>query len=194
MIERCPGIAIGESERGRGVDQDEPGHQLKGGVGRRLLVEGGQDELAAGLEATGKALLERGGDGLDGLANESRVGAHVAPLIRLPVEEAAESWMAAEHEGPERTAEEISQLLYHAQVMMIANGIELDTVAVPQNTAPEFLVEELRTPPSIKVRTPFELTDRLDRTAAGAELMVEVDRPSAAGRPPAITLIPRARG
>ncbi len=44
------------------------------------------------------------------------------------VEEAAESWMAAEHEGPERAAEEISQLLYHAQVMMIAAGISLEDV------------------------------------------------------------------
>ncbi len=44
------------------------------------------------------------------------------------VEEAAEAWMAAEHEGPERTAEEISQLLYHAQVLMIAAGLELDDV------------------------------------------------------------------
>ena len=44
------------------------------------------------------------------------------------VEEAAESWMAAEHEGHERAAEEISQLLYHAQVMMLAAGISLDDV------------------------------------------------------------------
>lgn len=44
------------------------------------------------------------------------------------VEEAAESWMAAVHEGPERTAEEISQLLYHAQVLMLASGIGLDDV------------------------------------------------------------------
>ncbi len=44
------------------------------------------------------------------------------------VEEAAEAWMAAEHEGPARTAEEISQLLYHAQVLMIAAGLELDDV------------------------------------------------------------------
>ena len=44
------------------------------------------------------------------------------------VEEAAESWMAAEYEGPERTAEEISQLLYHAQVMMLASGITLEDV------------------------------------------------------------------
>jgi phosphoribosyl-ATP pyrophosphohydrolase len=39
------------------------------------------------------------------------------------VEEAAEVWMAAEHEGADRTAEEISQLLYHLQVLMLARGI-----------------------------------------------------------------------
>ncbi|MBW9206010.1 phosphoribosyl-ATP diphosphatase [Mumia sp. zg.B53] len=44
------------------------------------------------------------------------------------VEEAAESWMAAEHETRERTAEEISQLLYHVQVMMLAKGLTLDDV------------------------------------------------------------------
>ena len=44
------------------------------------------------------------------------------------VEEAAEAWMAAEHEGPSRAAEEISQLLYHAQVLMIAAGLSLDDV------------------------------------------------------------------
>lgn len=44
------------------------------------------------------------------------------------VEEAAESWMAAEYEGPERAAEEISQLLYQAQVLMIATGLELKDV------------------------------------------------------------------
>ena len=44
------------------------------------------------------------------------------------VEEAAEAWMAAEHEGRERAAEEISQLLYHAQVLMIASGLTLEDV------------------------------------------------------------------
>jgi phosphoribosyl-ATP pyrophosphohydrolase len=44
------------------------------------------------------------------------------------VEEAAETWMAAEHEGPERAAQEISQLLYHTQVMMIACNLSLDDV------------------------------------------------------------------
>jgi len=34
-------------------------------------------------------------------------------------------WMAAEHESPERAAEEISQLLYHVQVLMLAKGLSL---------------------------------------------------------------------
>ncbi|WP_448321523.1 phosphoribosyl-ATP diphosphatase [Streptomyces sp. CO7] len=44
------------------------------------------------------------------------------------VEEAAEVWMAAEYESKEAAAEEISQLLYHVQVMMVARGISLDDV------------------------------------------------------------------
>ena len=44
------------------------------------------------------------------------------------VEEAAEAWMAAEHESPERAAEEISQLLYHAQVLMLATGLDIKDV------------------------------------------------------------------
>jgi phosphoribosyl-ATP pyrophosphohydrolase len=44
------------------------------------------------------------------------------------VEEAAEVWMAAEHESPDRTAEEISQLLYHLQVMVAARGLTLDDI------------------------------------------------------------------
>ncbi len=44
------------------------------------------------------------------------------------LEEAGEVWMAAEHETPRRTAEEISQLLYHLQVMMLACGLTLDDI------------------------------------------------------------------
>lgn len=44
------------------------------------------------------------------------------------VEEAAEAWMAAEHEGRDRTAEEIAQLLYHAQVLMVASELSLEDV------------------------------------------------------------------
>ena len=44
------------------------------------------------------------------------------------VEEAAEVWMAAEYQSTGQTAEEISQLLYHLQVLMLAKGISLDDV------------------------------------------------------------------
>lgn len=36
--------------------------------------------------------------------------------------------IAAEYEGAERTAEEMSQLIYHLQVMMIDRGITLDDI------------------------------------------------------------------
>jgi len=44
------------------------------------------------------------------------------------VEEAAEVWMAAEYEGKGRAAEEISQEIYHLQVMMISLGLTPDDV------------------------------------------------------------------
>ncbi len=58
----------------------------------------------------------------------ARVDAGVHEIGKKIVEEAAEVWMAAEHESPERAAEEISQLLYHLQVMMLALDLDLDDV------------------------------------------------------------------
>jgi phosphoribosyl-ATP pyrophosphohydrolase len=64
----------------------------------------------------------------EGSGTVAALDAGVHAIGKKLVEEAAESWMAAEHEGPERTAEELSQLLYHAQVMMLASGLTLDDV------------------------------------------------------------------
>jgi phosphoribosyl-ATP pyrophosphohydrolase len=55
-----------------------------------------------------------------------RDGVHAAG--KKVVEEAAESWMAAEYETSERTAEEISQLLYRVQVLMLTRGLSLEDV------------------------------------------------------------------
>lgn len=44
------------------------------------------------------------------------------------VEEAAEVWMAAEYESKDECAEEISQLLYHLQVLMIAKELTLEDI------------------------------------------------------------------
>lgn len=57
-----------------------------------------------------------------------QLDAGVHAIGKKLIEEAAEAWMAAEYETPERTAEEISQLLYHAQVLMLARGVTLDDV------------------------------------------------------------------
>ena len=64
----------------------------------------------------------------DGSGTVAELDAGVHYIGKKVVEEAAEVWMAAEHEGAERTAEEISQLLYHLQVLMLARGLTLQDV------------------------------------------------------------------
>ena len=63
-----------------------------------------------------------------GSGTVAELDAGVHGIGKKIVEEAAEVWIAAEYEGPERTAEEISQLLYHLQVMMLARGLTLEDV------------------------------------------------------------------
>ncbi|MFB9314402.1 phosphoribosyl-ATP diphosphatase [Nocardioides plantarum] len=60
----------------------------------------------------------------EGSGTVAALDAGVHAIGKKLVEEAAESWMAAEHEGKERAAEEISQLIYHLQVMMLALDLE----------------------------------------------------------------------
>lgn len=79
------------------------------------------DELFAELQ-------DRQANRPSGSATVEALDAGVHAQGKKVVEEAAESWMAAEHEGHERAAEEISQLLYHTQVLMLAAGVSLDDV------------------------------------------------------------------
>ena len=79
------------------------------------------DELFAELSAKVAA-----GDPASGTVAAVRDGVHAAG--KKVVEEAAEAWMAAEHESAERTAEEVSQLLYRVQVLLLARGLTLDDV------------------------------------------------------------------
>ncbi len=64
----------------------------------------------------------------EGSGTVAALDAGVHAIGKKIVEEAAEVWMAAEHEGRDRTAEEISQLLYHLQVLMHAKGLTLTDV------------------------------------------------------------------
>ena len=79
------------------------------------------DQLFAELRAKAQ---DRPAD--SGTVRELDAGVHF--IGKKIVEEAAEVWMAAEHEGVECTAEEISQLLYHLQVLMVAQDIALEDV------------------------------------------------------------------
>jgi phosphoribosyl-ATP pyrophosphohydrolase len=64
----------------------------------------------------------------EGSGTVAQLDAGVHAIGKKLLEEAAESWMAAEHEGKDATALEISQVLYHAQVLMLASGLTLDDV------------------------------------------------------------------
>ena len=66
----------------------------------RPAGSGTVDALDAGVHAIGKKILE----------------------------EAGEVWLAAEHESDEALAEEISQLIYHVQTLMLARGLSINDV------------------------------------------------------------------
>lgn len=74
--------------------------ELAAKVARQEQGSGTVKELAAGIDAIGKKL----------------------------VEEAAEVWMAARYETQDALALELSQLLYHALVMAIAAGVSLQDI------------------------------------------------------------------
>ena len=74
------------------------------------------DELFA--ELSEKALSRP-----DGSGTVAELDAGVHAIGKKIVEEAAEVWMAAEYQSAAETAEEISQLVYHLQVLMIAKGL-----------------------------------------------------------------------
>ncbi|MGO1921885.1 MAG: phosphoribosyl-ATP diphosphatase [Microbacterium sp.] len=79
------------------------------------------DELFAELSAKAETRPE-------GSRTVAELDAGVHAIGKKIVEEAAEVWMASEHESDAAAAEEISQLLYHLQVMMIAKGLSLEDV------------------------------------------------------------------
>jgi phosphoribosyl-ATP pyrophosphohydrolase len=73
-------------------------------------------------------LTERARTRPAGSGTVAALDAGVHAIGKKIVEEAAEVWMAAEHEGRDRAAEEISQLLYHLQVLMVALDLDPEDV------------------------------------------------------------------
>lgn len=73
-----------------------------------------------------QVLLERAkaSSGESRTAELLQAGTHA--IGKKIVEEAAEVWMAAEHESKEATTIEVAQLIYHLQVLMIDQKITLE--------------------------------------------------------------------
>ena len=79
------------------------------------------DELFA--ELSKKAALRPPGS-----ATVAALEAGVHAQGKKLLEEAGEVWLAAEHEPDDALAEEISQLLYRIQVLMLGRGLSLEDV------------------------------------------------------------------
>lgn len=73
-------------------------------------------------------LAQRAATRPEGSGTVRALDAGVHAIGKKVVEEAAEVWMAAEYQSKDAAAEEISQLLYHVQVLMLALGLDLDDV------------------------------------------------------------------
>ena len=64
----------------------------------------------------------------EGSGTVAALDAGIHAIGKKIIEEAGEVWLAAEHESNEALAQEISQLLYHLQTLMIARGLTLDDI------------------------------------------------------------------
>jgi phosphoribosyl-ATP pyrophosphohydrolase len=75
------------------------------------------------VELSDRAVTRPAGSG-----TVAELDAGVHAIGKKIVEEAAEVWMAAEFQSDDDTAMEISQLLYHLQVLMVAKGLTTEDV------------------------------------------------------------------
>ncbi len=75
------------------------------------------------FDALYERLLDRAAERPAGSGTVAELDAGVHAIGKKIVEEAAEVWMAAEYQSDDETAAEISQLIYHLQVLMVAKGL-----------------------------------------------------------------------
>ena len=80
------------------------------------------------FDALFEELSEKAATRPAGSGTVAELDAGVHAIGKKIVEEAAEVWMAAEFQSADETAAEISQLLYHLQVLMLAKGLSLEDV------------------------------------------------------------------
>jgi phosphoribosyl-ATP pyrophosphohydrolase len=73
-------------------------------------------------------LTERAATKPEGSGTVAALEAGVHAQGKKVLEEAGEVWIAAEYESDEKLSEEISQLLYRLQVLMLGRGLTLEDV------------------------------------------------------------------
>ncbi|MFZ1381986.1 MAG: phosphoribosyl-ATP diphosphatase [Scrofimicrobium sp.] len=73
-------------------------------------------------------IVQRASERPEGSRTVVELDAGVHAIGKKIVEEAAEVWMAAEYQSDAELAEEVSQLIYHTQVLMVAKGLSLEDI------------------------------------------------------------------
>ena len=73
-------------------------------------------------------LSQKAIDRPEGSGTVAALDAGIHAIGKKILEEAGEVWLASEHESDEALAEEISQLLYHLQTLMLARGLTLNDI------------------------------------------------------------------
>ncbi len=73
-------------------------------------------------------LLDRAKNRPEGSSTVAALDAGVHHIGKKVIEEAGEVWIAAEYQSDDELAEEISQLMYWTQVMMVARGLSPDDI------------------------------------------------------------------
>ncbi|MEV1133121.1 phosphoribosyl-ATP diphosphatase [Rhodococcus coprophilus] len=73
-------------------------------------------------------LSERAVTRPEGSGTVAALDAGVHAQGKKVIEEAGEVWIAAEYQSDEELSEEISQLLYWVQVLMVGRGLKLEDV------------------------------------------------------------------
>ncbi|MBY6675449.1 phosphoribosyl-ATP diphosphatase [Rhodococcus sp. BP-149] len=87
-----------------------------------------QSSPVKNFESLFAELTDRAATRPEGSGTVAALDAGVHQQGKKILEEAGEVWIAAEHETDEALAEEISQLLYWIQVLMVGKNLSLEDV------------------------------------------------------------------
>jgi phosphoribosyl-ATP pyrophosphohydrolase len=80
------------------------------------------------FESLWAELSEKAATRPEGSGTVAALDSGIHSIGKKILEEAGEVWLAAEHESDEALAEEISQLIYHLQTLMLARGLSINDI------------------------------------------------------------------